>query len=104
MEVGRLHEALAKEGRKRAAALEAAAAAEQRASDAQSSSSRVPSASVKLPACVRLMTYNLDSIVYAPRWAHVGKAARCVELVLAHHVSLLVLQEVADVLSLVILF
>ena len=45
---------------------------------------------------LRVMTWNLDSVVYAPGWAHAGKARRCVSLVQRHGVSILVLQEVAE--------
>ena len=58
----------------------------------QPPSVRTPSADV-----VRVMTWNMDSIVYAPRFSIVGKAARAVELACAHRLSLLVLQEVGDV-------
>jgi endonuclease/exonuclease/phosphatase family metal-dependent hydrolase len=47
-------------------------------------------------ASVRLMTWNVDSVVYAPAWSHAAKARTCVALAREHACSLLALQEVAE--------
>jgi hypothetical protein len=47
-------------------------------------------------ASVRVMTWNVDSVVYAPAWSHAAKARTCVALAREHACSLLALQEVAE--------
>ena len=43
----------------------------------------------------RVATWNLDSVVYAPLWAHDAKARACGTLVREHGICILALQEVA---------
>jgi endonuclease/exonuclease/phosphatase family metal-dependent hydrolase len=45
---------------------------------------------------VRVLSWNVDSVVYAPSWSHAAKARTCVALAREHACSLLALQEVAE--------